>query len=121
MSGLNKVILIGNLGKDPEMRFTPNGDAVTSFSVGVNDGKETEWFNIVAWKKLAETCNQFLSKGKQVCVEGRLHTRTWDGDDGQKHYKTEVNANKVVFLGAKDTPEREATKPGELEPDDIPF
>ena len=123
MSGLNKVILIGNLGSDPEMRFTPNGDPVTSFSLGVNDSKETEWFYIVAWKKLAETCNQFLAKGKQVCVEGRLHTRAWDSDDGQKHYKTEVIANRVVFLGKKGEAQEESggRVERELEPEDIPF
>ena len=107
MAYLNRVMIIGNVGTDPEMRFTPNGNPVTSFSVATNrtyntpDGgkkEETEWFSIIAWNKLAETCNQFLGKGRRVYVEGRLHTRSWEGQDGQKHYKTEVIANQVLFL-----------------------
>ncbi len=113
MSSLNQVMIIGNVGKEPEMRFTPSGKPVTSFSVACNDkfgDKEiTEWFNIVAWNKTAELCNQYLTKGQQVFVGGRLQTRTWDGDDGVKHYKTEVIANKVVFLGAK----KQAEEPDE--------
>jgi single-strand DNA-binding protein len=89
------------------MRFTPNGNPVTTFRVATNrsystpDGErkeETEWFTVVAWGKLAEQCNQFLAKGKLVYAEGRLHTRNWDGQDGQKHYRTEVIANRVTFL-----------------------
>jgi len=103
MANLNRVEIIGNCGKEPEMRFTPNGKPTTSFSVAVNskfgETETTEWFNIVTWDKLAETCNQYLTKGKQVFVEGRLQTRSWEGNDGQKHYKTEVVANKVLFLG----------------------
>jgi len=91
------------------MRFTPSGSPVTTFSVAVNrkytqDGQtkeETEWFNVVAWNKQAETCNQYLVKGSQVYIEGRLHTRSWDGQDGQKHYRTEVIASQVVFLDRK--------------------
>src|SRR5579884_2262622 len=107
MAGLNKVMIIGNLGRDPEMRYTPSGAPVTTFSVAVNrrwssqDGQqqdETEWFNVVAWNKLAETCNQVLTKGRLVYVEGRLRTRSWDGQDGQKHYRTEVIAQTVQFL-----------------------
>ena len=107
MVSLNKVMLIGNVGKDPEMRFTPSGNPVTSFSVATNrvfntpEGEkkqETDWFNVVAWNKLAEQCNQFLSKGKLVYVEGRLRNRSWDGTDGQKHFRTEVIANRVTFL-----------------------
>ena len=101
---LNKVLIIGNLGQDPEMRFTPNGKAVTSFSVAVNskfgEKETTEWISVVAWAKLAETCNQ-LQKGSHVFVEGRLQTRTWD-KDGVKHYKTEVVANAVHPLGQKE-------------------
>ena len=93
MAGLNKVMLIGNVGKDPEMRYTANGSAVTSFSLAVNrnfqgsDGErreETDWFDIVTWNKLAEICSQFLQKGRQAYVEGRLHTRSWEGQDGQR-------------------------------------
>ena len=107
MVSLNRVMLIGNLGSEPEMRFTPNGNPVTTFRVATNrsfstpDGErkeETEWFTVVAWGKLAEQCNQFLAKGKLVYVEGRFHTRSWEGQDGQKRYRTEVIANRVTFL-----------------------
>ena len=110
MSGLNRVQLIGNLGAEPEMRFTPSGSAVASFNVAVNRSfsnqagvrqEETQWFSVVAWNRQAESCNQFLVKGSQVYVEGRLHTRTWDGQDGQKHYRTEVIASQVIFLTRK--------------------
>ena len=104
MPGFNRVDIIGNVGKEPEMRFTPNGDAVADFSVAVNskygETETTEWFNVVVWKKLAELCNQYLSKGSQVFVEGRLQTRKWD-NEGVTHYKTELIANKVLFLGSK--------------------
>lgn len=107
MAGLNKVMLIGNLGADPEMRYTANGTAVTNFNVAVNrnwtgpDGErkeETEWFTVVCWNKLAETVSQYLQKGRRAYVEGRLQTRSWEGQDGQKRYKTEVIANTVLFL-----------------------
>lgn len=107
MAGLNKVMIIGNVGKDPEMRYTANGSAVTTFSIACNrnysgpDGErkeETEWFSIVTWNKLAETCSQFLQKGRRAYVEGRLHTRSWDAPDGQRRYRTEVIANTVLFL-----------------------
>lgn len=107
MAGLNKVMLIGNLGADPEMRYTANGNAVTTFNVAVNrnysgpDGErkeETEWFTVVTWNKLAETCSQFLQKGRRAYVEGRLQTRSWEGQDGQRRYRTEVIANTVLFL-----------------------
>jgi single-strand DNA-binding protein len=135
MVSLNKVMLIGNVGKDPEMRFTPGGSPVTSFSVATNrtfntpEGEkkqETDWFNVVAWNKLAEQCNQFLTKGKLVYVEGRLHNRSWDGADGQKHYRTEVIANQVTFLdraGAGTVPEGKAEEIENepAEPGDLPF
>jgi single-strand DNA-binding protein len=107
MLTLNKVMIIGNVGADPEMRFTPNGNPVTSFRVATNrvyttpNGErkqETEWFTVVAWNRLAENCNQFLSKGRLVYAEGRLHTRTWEGQDGQKRSRTELIANRVLFL-----------------------
>ena len=107
---LNKVMIIGNLGRDPEMRYTPNGAPVTSFSVACNrtritpDGDrkdETEWFNVVAWNKLAETCSQYLTKGQKVYVEGRLQTRSWEGADGQKHTRVEVIANSLIMLSPK--------------------
>ncbi len=107
---LNKVMIIGNLGRDPEMRYTPNGTPVTSFSVACSrnrltpDGdrkEETEWFNVVAWNKLAETCGQYLSKGQKVYIEGRLQTRSWEGNDGQKHTRVEVIANQLIMLSPK--------------------
>ena len=105
MASLNSVSIIGNVGKEAEMRFTPAGKPVTSFSVACNskygENESTEWFNIVTWNKLAETCNQYLTKGQQVFVEGRLQTRSWESDDGVKHYRTEVIANRVLFLGQR--------------------
>lgn len=106
--GLNKVMLIGHLGRDPEMRYTPSGRPVTSFSVASNrswntsDGErhsETDWFNIVTWGNLAEICKQHLSKGQQVYIEGRLQTRKWDDKEGNKHTTTEVVANEMLILG----------------------
>jgi len=106
--GLNKVQIIGHLGKDPEMRYTPSGKPVTTFSVAVGrswnspDGErhnETEWFNIVAWGPLAETCKNFLSKGKLVYIEGRLQTRRWDDKEGVKHTTVEIVASEMIMLG----------------------
>ena len=143
MVSLNKVMIIGNVGTDPEMRFTPNGNPVTSFRVATNrvyttpEGerrRETEWFTVVAWNRLAEQCNQFLTKGRLVYAEGRLHTRTWESQDGQKHSRSEIVANRVVFLDRREAaPFTEETGAGageviaeevsvaELEPEDIPF
>lgn len=136
MASLNKVMVIGNVGSEPEMRFTPSGKPVTSFRVATNrvyttpEGErkeETEWFTVVAWNRLAEQCNQFLGKGRLVYAEGRLRTRSWEGQDGQKHYRTEIIANRVSFLDKRSsTPLAEGEKPedvdaGEIEPDDIPF
>ena len=122
MANLNKVFIIGNCGKEPEMRFTPSGKPVTSFSVAVNskfgESESTEWFNIVAWDKLAETCNQYLQKGQQVFVEGRFQTHSWEDKEGVKHYKTEVIANKVLFLGQRKQGEETTS---EIDPEDIPF
>jgi len=106
--GLNKVMLIGHLGRDPEMRFTSSGRPVTSFSLATNrtwttsDGErhsETEWFNIVAWENLAEICKQHLIKGQQVYIEGRLQTRRWDDKEGNKHTTTEVVASEMLIIG----------------------
>ena len=131
MASLNKVMIIGNLGSEPEMRFTPNGNPVTSFRVATNRvfttptgerKEETEWFSVVAWGKLAEQCNQFLTKGRLVYTEGRLRTRTWEGQDGQKHSRPEVIANRVVFLDRQaGAPLPEEKAEGELAPEDIPF
>ena len=135
MLSLNKVMIIGNVGTEPEMRFTPNGNPVTSFSVATNrvyttpEGErkqETEWFNVVTWRRLAENCNQFLTKGRLVYVEGRLHTRTWEGQDGQKHSRAEIVANNVIFLERQalaPLPEERVEEAGisEVEAEDIPF
>lgn len=117
---LNKVMIIGSVGRDPEGRYTPSGTPVTTFSVATNrrgkeGGEETEWFTVVAWEKLAETCNAHLTKGQKVYVEGRLQTRTWDDKDGQKHSKTEVIANTVLFLSPKANGQATETD------DDMPF
>jgi single-strand DNA-binding protein len=107
MRGLNKVMIIGNLGRDPEMRYTPSGRPVTSFSVATtrswtsSEGdrrEETEWFNVVAWGNLAEICKQHLRKDHPVYVEGRLQTRGWEDTEGKKHFRTELVANEVIIL-----------------------
>jgi single-strand DNA-binding protein len=139
MPSLNKVTIIGNVGNEPEMRFTPNGKPVTSFSVATNwvytspEGErrqETEWFNVVAWNRLAEQCNQFLAKGRLVYAEGRMHTRNWEGQDGQQHSRVELIANRVIFLDRRGTssfPDEkvedriEDSGITELEPEDLPF
>src|SRR5512143_2899665 len=106
--GLNKVMIIGHLGRDPEMRYTPSGRPVTTFTVAVSrswnsaDGErhsETEWFNVVAWGNLAEICKQYLVKGQQVFIEGRLQTRRWDDKEGVKHTSVEIVANEMMMLG----------------------
>ena len=106
--GLNKVMIIGSLGRDPEMRYTPNGRPVTSFSIATSRSwtsaegerrEETEWFNVVAWGTLAEICKAHLSKGQQVYVEGRLQTRGWEDETGKKHFRTELVANEMILLG----------------------
>lgn len=107
---LNKILLIGNLGCDPEIRFTPTGKQVTSFRIATNRSykmegevrQETEWFSIVAFGRLAEICSEFLKKGKPVFIEGRMHTRTWADPAGAKHYRTEVIAEGMRLIGKKD-------------------
>lgn len=105
--GLNKVLIIGRLGRDPEMRYTPSGRPVTTFSVATSRSwntseggrhTETEWFNVVAWSNLAEICKQYLSKGQLVYIEGRLQTRHWEDPDGNKHSSTEIVANEMIML-----------------------
>ena len=104
---LNKMLVIGNVGRDPEMRYTPSGSAVTSFSLAVNrrytppngePQEETEWFDITAWNRLAETCNNYVTRGMKVYVEGRLRSRSWVGQDGQTRFRNEIVANTVTFL-----------------------
>ena len=103
-------MVIGNMGRDPEMRYTPSGKPVTSFSLASSrswttpDGErreETEWFNVVAWGGLAEICNQKLFKSQQVYVEGRLQTRSWEDDNGHRHFRTEVVASDMIILGPR--------------------
>ncbi len=134
MRSLNRVQLIGNLGKNPEVRYTANGSAVANFSLATNEswvGKDgqknerTEWHNIVAWGKLGEICGEYLSKGRQVYIEGKLTTRAWEDRDGNKRYTTEIKAENMIMLGGQGGDERTVT-PGpanEAPPieDDIPF
>lgn len=105
---VNKVILVGNLGKDPELRYTPSGAAVATFSLATSErykGKDgqmqekTEWHNIVAWRQLAEICGKYLHKGKQVYIEGKIQTRSYDDRDGNKRYMTEIIADQMQMLG----------------------
>ena len=134
MANLNKVLIIGNVGTDPEMRFTPNGNPVTTFRIATSrvfnspEGErkqETEWFTVVCWNKLAESCNQYLTKGKRAYVEGRLRTRSWEGQDGQKHSRTEIIANRVLFLDRQAAPAVPGEEPAAaVEPEaeeDFPF
>jgi len=111
MASVNKVIVIGNLGRDPELRYTASGQPVTSFTVATNerwndrDGKpqeRTEWHRIVVWGKQAENCANYLQKGRSVYVEGRLQTREWEDKEGQKRQTTEIVAQTVQFLGSRD-------------------
>ena len=129
--GLNKVMIIGRLGRDPEMRYTPSGRPVTSFSVAVtrtwksSEGErneETEWFNVVAWGSLAEICKQHLAKGREVYIEGRLQTRSWEDSDGKKHFRTELVAREMIMLDAprRNSQEPEAVDESEHE-DEFPF
>lgn len=136
MGSVNKVILIGNLGSDPPLRYTKKGTAVCNFDIATSeqftnkDGEKetrTEWHRIVTWAKLAETCNEYLKKGKQVYIEGRLQTRSWEDNEGVKKYTTEVVASNMVMLGRKgdapmDVPEAHVPEP--IEPDadgSLPF
>lgn len=141
MSGVNKVILVGRLGNDPEIRYTQQGVAVTNFNIATSENwldkggqkqERTEWHRIVVWGKMAETCSQYLAKGRQVFVEGRLQTRQWEDKDGGKRYTTEVVAATVQFLDRGDKAQvsqddssmphmPEATPPDVSADADIPF
>ncbi len=105
---VNKVILVGNLGKDPELRYTPSGTAVATFSLATSERfkdrngeqqEKTEWHNVVAWRNLAEICGKYLHKGKQVYIEGKIQTRSYDDRDGNKRYMTEIVADQMQMLG----------------------
>ena len=111
MASVNKVILIGNLGKDPEVRTTPQGTSLARFSVATTTNWKdasgaqqvrTEWHDVVAWERLAQICGEYLHKGKMVYVEGSLQTRSWEDQNGQKRYKTEIKASNVVMLGRRE-------------------
>ncbi len=108
--GVNKVILIGNLGADPELRYTPSGQPVANFRIATSESwvdkqgqkqERTEWHRIVAWGKLAELCGEYLAKGRQVFIEGKLQTRQWEDRDGQKRFTTEIQAREITFLGGR--------------------
>ena len=124
---LNKMLVIGNVGTDPEMRYTPNGNPVTSFRLATGrtyttaDGErhqETEWFTVVAWSQLAEQTNQYLTKGKKVYVEGRLKSNTWTGQDGQTRFRNEIVAQRVLFLDR--APQGDPGVGGEGAPEETP-
>ncbi len=131
---LNKMMVIGNVGSDPEMRYTPNGNPVTSFSVATNrryttgegeQREETEWFRVSAWNRLAETCNQYVTKGMKVYVEGRLKSSPWVGNDGEPRAGNEISANEVTFLsrpgGGAAEGEGEAAAQGGDAVEDLPW
>ena len=142
MAGINKAIIVGRLGRDPELRYTPDGTAVANFSVATseewkdkNSGEKkerTEWHRIVAWRRLGEICGEYLSKGRQVYIEGKLQTRSWE-QDGVTRYTTEIVASQMQMLGSRDSYERprseefrrDAASPGPdfsgTQDDDIPF
>ena len=134
MGSVNRVILIGNLGADPELRYTPNSKAVCNLRVattetwkdkGGDKQEKTEWHRVTVWGEQAENCQKYLAKGRQVYVEGRLQTRTYD-KDGQKHYATDIVADRVVFLGGGEPKEEKRTPkpaPDQTPADetDIPF
>ncbi len=142
MAGVNKAILIGNLGRDPELRYTQSGQAVVNFSIATSENwtdkngerqERTEWHRIVVWGKAGENCARFLSKGRMVYVEGRIQTREWEDREGQKRTTTEINAQTVTFLGGAGAGrggEAGAPGPSESSPDlgsdpppqdDVPF
>ena len=135
---MNKIIVIGHLGRDPEMRYTPNGQGVTSFSIASSrkyttssgeQREETEWFNCSAFGKLADTCNQYLTKGKQVYVEGRLSSRTYQTQSGETRHSNDINVTDVQFLGQRGDSGGEAVGAAEeaghhvpdYDPEDLPF
>lgn len=125
MSGVNKQILLGRLGKDPELSYTGSGKAVCKFSVATGKGEYTQWHNIVVWEKLAELCNQYLKKGRQAYVEGETQHRSWENKEGRKVITTEVVARTVQFIGGQaEATEGSSQKPllaSQMDTSDIPF
>jgi len=130
---MHKITIIGHLGRDPEMKYTPTGQPVTSFSVASSrkyktssgeQREETEWFNVSAWGKLAETCNQYLTKGKQVYLEGRLKSRTYQAQNGETRFSLDVSCNEIQFLGGGQGQSQDQGQGQESEQenvDDLPF
>jgi single-strand DNA-binding protein len=135
---VNKVILIGNLGRDPEVRYTAGGTPVANFSIATSeqwkttDGEQqehTEWHNLVAFRRLAEICGEYLRKGSRIYVEGKIRSRSWEGQDGQKRYRTEVIIDDMMMLDARGEPgkpgkavgDSSGFQPDEISDDDIPF
>ena len=123
---MNKILVIGNVGSDPEMRYTPNGTAVTSFSLATNRvyttasgerKEETEWFTVNAWGREAENSNQYVTKGMKIYAEGRLKTDTWTGNDAQNRFRLQINADRILFLDrsgeAPQSKPAESSKPSE--------
>ncbi len=139
MASVNKVILVGNLGKDPEVRYTPSGVTVANFSLATSDEwkdkesgqkqERTEWHKVVAWRRLGEICGEYLKKGSQVYIEGKIQTKSWDDRDGNKRYTTEIIAQNMVMLGSANRGGRseagsggyEGEEPLTVPDDDIPF
>ncbi len=138
--GVNKVVLIGNLGADPELRHTSSNVPVANFRIATSESwtnkegvreERTEWHNVVVWSKLAEIAKEYLSKGRQVYIEGKLQTRSWDDRDGNKRYTTEIKADQMVMLGGRgdagareeqgSPPGPEVEEPFEATEDDVPF
>jgi single-strand DNA-binding protein len=132
---VNKVLLIGNLGKDPELKYTPNGTAVANFSIATTerykgqDGEfreNTEWHNLVCWRRLAEIAGEYLKRGSKIYIEGKLKTRNWEGQDGKKIYRTEVYVDNLIMLdgrqgGSTSTKADSGFEPDQISDDDIPF
>jgi len=133
---VHKITIIGHLGRDPEMKYTPDGKAVTTFSVASSrkyttssgeQREETEWFNVSAWNKLAEICNQYLTKGQQVYIEGRLKTRSYETQSGEKRFSIDVTCQEIQFLGGGQgqgqgqVQERELVGAGQEDRNDLPF
>lgn len=130
MASVNKVILVGRLGKDPEVKYTQDGTPVANFSIATDESwkdkegekqERTEWHNIVAWKKLAEICGSYLKKGSQVYLEGKLQTRKWEDKDGNTRYTTEIVLNQMVMLGSKPDNGAPAQAKKVEDFDDVPF
>ncbi len=127
--GVNKAILVGNLGADPDIKYTPGGAAVSTFSIATTESRKdkegnwndhTEWHKIVTWNKMAETASEYLKKGSQVYIEGRIQTRSWEDKEGNKRYQTEIVAQNLQMLGSKPSGSNSGSESTE-ETSDLPF